>query len=342
MKTHVSVFAGAGMIDLAAETCGFSTVHTIENDPYCDRVLAARFPNAIRWGDVSGVNGMRDLPPRPDLVSGGFPCIDVSVIGHGRGLEGAHSGLWFEMSRLIREAEPWSVLIENVAGLRSRGAAAVISDLYWMGYQVRWDCISASYVGAPHRRDRMWISAVNAGIPYCVADVSGKLPRSGYVDESGTVRALASYPVTHRHHLRLPTPRRAANEWRTTRNAPSHGKTHGATLAGTLNDMERAAGRTPQPSSESAGNIRPETVEWVMGLPPRWTDDRPHTHLDHPQSVLRQPMGWGTTMPYPYTQANAYERRNRLAILGNGAVPAAAAIPHRHLADVLDGTADLV
>jgi site-specific DNA-cytosine methylase len=171
--THISLFSGVGMTDLAAELFGFETIALAEADDFNRSVLRRRFPATKVYADVCDVTATdphlsrvarhrRDQ--RPLLVSGGFPCQDISLSGHGAGLDGARSGLWSEFARIIREFEPEYVLIENVAALRGRGLDRVLADLGGRGYQARWDCIPAAAVGAPHMRDRMFIVAMRADV----------------------------------------------------------------------------------------------------------------------------------------------------------------------------------
>ncbi|CAB4162325.1 S-adenosyl-L-methionine-dependent methyltransferase [uncultured Caudovirales phage] len=98
----------------------------------------------------------------PDVVCGGFPCQDLSVAGRGAGLSGSRSGLWFEMIRVIDETKPKYAIIENVSALRGRGLDSVLGGLASIGYDAEWHCIPAAAVGAPHRRDRIWVLAYPA------------------------------------------------------------------------------------------------------------------------------------------------------------------------------------
>jgi DNA (cytosine-5)-methyltransferase 1 len=98
-----------------------------------------------------------------EVICGGFPCQDISVAGKGAGIEGERSGLWAEYRRIIGEVRPRYVIVENVAALLGRGLGRVLGDLATLGYDAEWHCIPASAVGAPHRRDRIWIVAY----PYC-------------------------------------------------------------------------------------------------------------------------------------------------------------------------------
>jgi len=94
-----------------------------------------------------------------DIICGGFPCQDISVAGKGAGIEGSRSGLWSEYARVIGEVRPRYVIVENVAALLGRGLERVLGDLAALGFDAEWHCIPASAVGAPHRRDRIWIVA---------------------------------------------------------------------------------------------------------------------------------------------------------------------------------------
>lgn len=96
---------------------------------------------------------------RPFLVCGGFPCQDASLAGRGGGIEGARTGLWSEMARIVGECRPRWVLAENVPGLRSRGADRVCADLEALGYRVWPLVVGAVHAGAPHRRRRVFVVA---------------------------------------------------------------------------------------------------------------------------------------------------------------------------------------
>jgi len=152
-----SLFAGIGGFDLGLERAGMSVRWQVENNPYCQRVLAKHWPNVQRYGDIRAIDWA--TVPRVDLLCGGFPCQDLSVAGKGAGLAGERSGLWFEYAKAIDALKPRYVIIENVAALRSRGLDQVLGALAALGYDAEWHCIPASAVGAPHRRDRVWIVA---------------------------------------------------------------------------------------------------------------------------------------------------------------------------------------
>jgi DNA (cytosine-5)-methyltransferase 1 len=160
MYTMGSLFAGIGGFDLGFERAGFKTVWQVEIDPYCQKVLAKNFPEAERFGDIREC-GRHNLKP-VDVICGGFPCQDISNAGKRAGIKGERSGLWSEHARIIRELRPKYVVVENVAALLGRGMGVVLGDLAEIGYDAEWEVISASDVGAPHERERVWITAYPA------------------------------------------------------------------------------------------------------------------------------------------------------------------------------------
>jgi len=150
------LFAGIGGFRLGLERAGgFDIKWSCEIDPYCRAVYAKHWPETMIYGDIRELRN----PPYVDVLCGGFPCTDVSVAGKRRGITGPQSGLWSEFARLIGEVRPRYAFVENVPGLLSAGLGRVLGDLAEIGYDAEWDCIPASAVGAPHRRDRVWIVA---------------------------------------------------------------------------------------------------------------------------------------------------------------------------------------
>lgn len=167
MVRHGSLFAGIGGFDLGFERAGIETVWTVENDKNCNEVLATYWPNVERHEDVREV-GKHNLES-VDLISGGFPCQDLSVAGRREGLAGERSGLWFEFARVIGEMEPQWVVVENVPGLFSSGGGrdflVIVRALEQFGYCVAWRVLDSQFFGVPQRRRRVFIvgSLGNAG-----------------------------------------------------------------------------------------------------------------------------------------------------------------------------------
>ncbi len=155
-----SLFSGIGGLELGLEWAGLGPVKwQVEQDDYANKVLAKHWPDVRRYTDVREV-GRHNLE-RVDLICGGFPCQDVSVAGKQAGLkEGTRTGLWFEYARIIGELRPRYALVENVPGLVGTGGLnRVLADIAEIGYDAEWTHLSASDVGAPHRRQRIFILA---------------------------------------------------------------------------------------------------------------------------------------------------------------------------------------
>lgn len=154
----LDLFSGIGGFSLGLErTGGFETVAFCEIEEFPRKVLAKHWPDVPCFPDVTKLRGS-DVGT-VDVICGGFPCQDISLAGLGAGLDGARSGLWSEFARLVGELRPKFVLVENVAALLGRGLDRVLRDLASFGYNAEWHCIPASAVGAPHKRDRLWIIA---------------------------------------------------------------------------------------------------------------------------------------------------------------------------------------
>ena len=183
----LDLFSGIGGFSLDLERAGMRTVGFCEIDPYCQCVLRRHWPDVPVYDDVRTLTRkilantycQRCRETRrsedwggtcgcgPQVICGGFPCQDISVAGKGAGIAGERSGLWSEYARIIGEVRPRYVIVENVAALLGRGLERVLGDLAALGYDAEWHCIPASAVGAPHRRDRVWIVAHAASVGHC-------------------------------------------------------------------------------------------------------------------------------------------------------------------------------
>ncbi|AVP41722.1 DNA methyltransferase [Mycobacterium phage Batiatus] len=188
-----SLFSGAGGLDIAVEQFfGARTVWHCELNPAASKVLAHRWPGVPNLGDITAVDWSEVEPV--DILAGGFPCQDVSAAGRRAGIaEGTRSGLWALFAEVINQLRPGVVVIENVRGLLSarayramesaestvgdgadgpilRALGAVLGDLADLGYDAQWITLAASAVGAPHKRERVFIVAHPAGQPWRVDD----------------------------------------------------------------------------------------------------------------------------------------------------------------------------
>ena len=163
----LDLFSGIGGFSLGLErTGGFETVAFCEIEEFPRKVLAKHWPDVPCYRDVRELTAERLAADgiAVDIICGGFPCQDISTAGKGAGLSGERSGLFYEVARLVGELGPRFVILENVGALLSRGLDAVLGTLASLGYDAEWHCIPASAVGAPHRRDRVWIVAYPQGI----------------------------------------------------------------------------------------------------------------------------------------------------------------------------------
>jgi DNA (cytosine-5)-methyltransferase 1 len=161
----VSLFAGVGGFDLAMQRKGVKVVASVEIDKKCNEVLARQFPDATQFTDVTTVKG-EDLinagfTPSTGIITGGFPCQDLSVAGKRAGLAGERSGLFWEIARLVEETQTEYFIIENVPGLLSSNKGAdfgvVIGTMADLGYSVGWRVLDAQHFGVPQRRRRVFI-----------------------------------------------------------------------------------------------------------------------------------------------------------------------------------------
>ncbi len=160
---ELALFAGAGGGILGGQLLGWRTICAVEWEPYAACVLAARQNDGLLpcfpiWDDVQTFDG-RPWRGVAQVISGGFPCQDISIAGKGDGLDGERSGMWKQMARIICEVGPEYVYVENSPMLVSRGLGAVLGDLSSMGFDAKWGIVGAKDVGANHQRDRIWIVA---------------------------------------------------------------------------------------------------------------------------------------------------------------------------------------
>lgn len=151
------MFSGIGGFSVAANKLGYETKAFCEIDPYAKAVLHKHWPEVPIYDDITTTD-FRQVEP-VELVTAGFPCQDLSKAGYGTGLQGERSSLFWYILRAASLVGRPRMLLENVAALRTRGLHTVLGALASFRYDAEWHCVPATYVGAPHRRDRMWIVA---------------------------------------------------------------------------------------------------------------------------------------------------------------------------------------
>lgn len=161
----LDLFAGIGGFSMGLEKAGFETVAFCEIDPYAQSVLKKNWPDIPVYDDVRCITADRLVSDgiRVDVITGGFPCQDISVAGNQKGIDAERSGLWSECARLLGELRPRYAIFENVTALLNGDGGdwfkRVLWDISSIGYDAEWHCISASELGAHHHRDRVWIVA---------------------------------------------------------------------------------------------------------------------------------------------------------------------------------------
>lgn len=293
-----SLFSGVGGLELGLEQAGLGpVVWQAECDPHCRAVLARHWPTARRYADVREID--EHNTPRVDVICGGFPCQDVSIAGKGAGLAGARSGLWHEFARIVRALRPRYVVVENVAALVGRGLDRVLGDLAACGYDARWSTLRAADVGAPHRRDRLFLVAqrVSDADGVGVRQLAERRERESAERRDAEPIDLGE-DVAHAECLGLqrlaqarPTAPAALGGSRTTLGWPP-----GPNDSVGWRRWLDAGGPAPVTGE---GRLAPEFVETLMGFPVGWTEGA--------------------------------SRRQRIRMLGNAVVPACALMAWREL-----------
>ena len=162
---ELALFAGAGGGILGGHLLGWRTVCAVEWEAYPASILVARQNDKILppfpiWDDVQTFDG-KPWQGIVDVVSGGFPCQDISSAGKGAGIEGKRSSMWGHMARIIGEVRPKYAFVENSPMLTSRGLGTVLADLSSLGFDAEWGVLSAADIGANHLRERIWLVAKN-------------------------------------------------------------------------------------------------------------------------------------------------------------------------------------
>lgn len=158
---ELALFAGIGGGILGGKLLGWRTVCAVENQPYPVSILIQRqnegvLPPLPIWDDIRTFDG-KPWAGYVDVVSGGFPCQDISMGGKKRGLAGERSGLWREMARIIDEVRPRYAFVENSPLLTNNGLERVLSNLAEIGYDAEWCCLGGAEIGAIHKRERFWL-----------------------------------------------------------------------------------------------------------------------------------------------------------------------------------------
>lgn len=256
-----SLFTGLGGLDLGLPG---EPAWMCEYDKHARRVLGHRFPGVPVYPDVRELD---DTVPPVDMLIGGYPCQPFSVAGK-REAEADPRHLWPEFARLIRVLRPRYVFAENVSGHLALGFDRVLCDLAEAGFDAEWVVVRASDIGAPHRRERLFILAADANFgrrEQHLASV-GRFPVASASDASspdsdgegwqgiGEQPASASLTGATNGH-RAPT----RPEW--------------GVYATAIRRWEHNLGRPAPSPTDDRGRLMPAFSEWMMGLPEGWVTD---------------------------------------------------------------------
>ena len=169
----LDTFAGIGGFSYAATKLvgGYRTTQFIEIDPFCQKILKKNFPFTPIHDDIRTFTA---IPGQYDVICGGFPCQSISVAGNRAGItEKSRSGIFYELMRVIRMVRPRFVVLENVAAILNNGLDIVLGELFQAGYDAEWSVISASSLGACHRRSRWWCVAYTNDYGSPTSSISG-------------------------------------------------------------------------------------------------------------------------------------------------------------------------
>ena len=177
----LDLFSGVGGFSLGLEGAGMETVAFCEFDDHAQQILKKHWPKTKIYKDVRELNAKK-YRGSVDVVTGGFPCQDLSSAGVQKGFDGERSSLYIEMLRIISECLPRYAIFENVSGLLTGGGgkwfAKFLYDLAAIGYSAQWHSIEASHIGGTHHRDRVWVIAYpNGELLERRAEISNEIQR---------------------------------------------------------------------------------------------------------------------------------------------------------------------
>ena len=276
-----SLYAGIDGLALGVQLAtGARVAWHAEIDPDASVVLASHW-HVPNLGDVSKVDWSTVEPV--DILVGGFPCQDISLAGKGQGIDGPKSKLWRHYVAAIRALRPRFAFVENVAALLARGMDRVARDLAESGYRFAWSSFSSEAVGAPHRRERLFIlatpDAALAG-PHgrrreAAADAVGERwtregEQLGERPVNGPTGAVADSDSIGLERL-APGDGQAAASHQPPGNDPDGRRSERKRRARDLQGGDRGVGANSGPKTAAVRHLNPAFVEWMMGLPDGWT-----------------------------------------------------------------------
>lgn len=336
-----SLFSGIGGLDIACETAlDGETVWQFENADAPRAVLARHFPNATQYTDVVTADPAT-LPPI-DVLCGGFPCQDLSQAGSRKGLTGSRSGLYVHLLRFADALQPQYVVIENVRGLL-KYKARLDADFRAIGYGLRWIKLKASDVGAPHRRERVFVLGIKGqhDAPFTLTPTTfvsngvaaWPTPTCGDARASGS-RSLPgskAHSGTSLTDAVKPSRVKAGANWSTP--SASDNRSRGNSESGAVKRRIANGGRQINLSMQVPGRLNPTWVESLMGFPQGWTlptgDALEFLQPEWPAGRDQAQHAWEA--PRLMTGKPVRGRPARLKALGNAVVPAQGIAAIKHL-----------
>ena len=271
-----SLFSGIGLLDLGLENVGYETVWQCEHDKQASKVLAEHWPTVPNFGDITKVDWSK--VESVDVIAGGFPCQPFSSAGLMKGASDERY-LWPEFHRAIRCLRPRLVIVENVAALiRAPEWGTILGDLAEAGYDARWRVLRASDVGAPHRRERVFVVAyASSARPRLQGSASGQERTASDALQPKTVRSsdgedgtegasTGSLSTTDTERQGLQGFSKRAVEWPSESAEINWGPYQPA-----IRRWGRLTRPVPSPTDERR-RLSVRFVEWMMGAPQGWTD----------------------------------------------------------------------
>jgi DNA (cytosine-5)-methyltransferase 1 len=328
MMNELALFAGAGGGILGGKLLGWNTIGVVEIEPYPREVLLQRQREGIFekpfpiWDDITTFDG-RPWKGCVDIISGGFPCQDISAAGKGAGIDGGRSGLWGEMARVINEVRPHFAFVENSPMLTIRGLGRVLGDLSEIGYNARWCVLGADDAGAPHRRKRIWILAYSESVGS--GRITGEFQKKDeqQASERQDKRIRKSIDASERSTELADT-----DKERRTRNRNTRAGGNGFKNNSKITWWDSDPADLPDTNSIRCNVRKPERERIQRGKSTRY-EANPRSNDDRAGEER-------TTKPVMGRVAHGVARRvDRLKAIGNGQVPGVAAIAFTILSEGL-------
>ena len=325
----LDTFAGIGGFSYAAEKLigGFKTTQFIEIDPFCQKVLKKHWPHVPIHDDIRTFTAE---PFQYQVITGGFPCQDISVAGLQKGItEETRSGLFFELMRVIRMVRPQYVVLENVAAILNRGLDIVLRELSEAGFDAEWSVIPASSVGACHKRSRWWLVA------YPKSQSSNGSKFESFVNKESSISKLRNSSVTITDTDNNGSP--SAEECRLYDKASDRTQEGQNQSCQSERSSEPSSSRAIQSSTEFTNSYSKGVERRQFTIPKElqnaaytWQSNTPHLSPEWQSYVSKSVLCRGDD--------GLRNRVDRLRSLGNSVVPQCAAIPLQRVKDLYEAT----